>query len=258
MKFSRIASALAASLALAAISPALRAAELTVFAAASLTNALQEIAPAYEKASGDTLRFNFGASGALARQIREGAPADLFFSADQLRADQLEKAGMLLAGARRAVLANTLVLVVNAEAPAPVGSFADLAGEDVARIAVGEPKTVPAGSYAKTYLESQKLWTVVVGKTVPLDNVRAVLAAVETGNADAGVVYRTDALTSERVKIVAEVPLSAGLDITYPAAVVKDSDQPAAARALLDYLAGAEAGAVFARHGFLPAAPPAP
>lgn len=242
---------LVAGLALAA---AAHAAELTVFAAASLTNALREIAPAYEKASGDRLRFNFGASGALSRQIREGAPADLFFSADQLRADQLEKAGLLLAGTRRAVLANTLVLVVNAETPAPVNAFADLAKTDVGRIAIGEPRTVPAGSYAKTYLESRELWSAVLEKAVPLDNVRAVLAAVETGNTDAGIVYKTDALVSKRVKIAAEVSLSAGLDITYPAAVLKDSAHPEAARALLAYLAGEEAGAVFARHGFLPAA----
>ena len=239
-----------------------RAAEITVFAAASLANVLKDIAPAYEKSSGDTLRFNFGGSGALARQIAEGAPADLFFSADQLRADQLEKAGLLLAGTRRTVLANTLVLIVSAEVSAPASSFAALADAGVSRVAIGEPKTVPAGAYAKTFLESQKLWPAVAAKSVPLDNVRAVLAAVETGNADAGIVYKTDALISPKVKIVVEVPLSAGLDITYPAAVVKDSAHPDSARALLAYLAGAEAGAVFARHGFLPApsnpAAPAP
>ncbi|MFH1499946.1 MAG: molybdate ABC transporter substrate-binding protein, partial [Verrucomicrobiota bacterium] len=121
------------------------AAELTVFAAASLTNALREIAPLHERATGDTLRFNVGASGTLARQIAEGAPADVFFSADQLRADQLEKAGLLLPGTRRTLLANTLVLIVNREHPAPIVTAADLANAAVRRVAIGAPRTVPAG-----------------------------------------------------------------------------------------------------------------
>lgn len=227
------------------------AAEITVFAAASLTNALKEIAAAYETSSGDTIRFNFGSSGALARQIQEGAPADAFLSADQLRADQLEKAGLLLDGTRRTLLANTLVLVVNKDAPADVKGFDDLPGKAVRRLAIGEPRTVPAGTYAKQWLQDKKLWAAVIDKCVPLDNVRAVLAAVETGNADAGLVYKTDALISTKVTIVAEVPLSDGLDITYPAAVLKDARQPVAAKAFLDHLGTPEAMAVFARYGFL-------
>lgn len=237
-----------AGLALALAAPA---AEITVFAAASLTNALKEIAPIYERSSGDTVRFNFGSSGALARQIKEGAPADVFLSADQLRADQLEKAGLLLPGTRRTLLANTLVLVVNLEAPANVKGFDDLTGKAVRRLAIGEPKTVPAGTYAKKWLQDHKLWFGVIDKCVPLDNVRTVLAAVETGNADAGLVYKTDALISKKVTIVAEVPLSDGLDITYPAAVVKDARQPEAAKAFLDHLGTPDALAVFARYGFL-------
>lgn len=227
------------------------AAEITVFAAASLTNALNELAPAYAAATGDTLRFNYGSSGALARQIKEGAPADVFVSADQLRADQLEKAGLLLPGTRRTILANTLVLVVNKEAPGPAKSFADLTKKSVGRIAIGEPKTVPAGTYAKQWLESKKLWSGVIDKCVPLDNVRTVLAAVETGNVDAGIVYKTDALISKKVTIIAEVPLTDGLDITYPAAVVKDSAKPDSAKALVEFLSGPKAMEVFARYGFL-------
>ncbi len=227
------------------------AAEITVFAAASLTNALGEIGPAYKAATGDTVRFNFGSSGALARQIKEGAPADAFLSADQLRADQLEKAGLLLPGTRRTLLANTLVLIVNQDAPAAVKGFADLPGKAVRRLAIGEPKTVPAGTYAKKWLQSHNLWSGVIDKCVPLDNVRSVLAAVETGNADAGLVYKTDALISKKVTVIAEVPLSDGLDITYPAAVVKDSRQPEAAKAFLDYLAGSKSRETFARYGFL-------
>lgn len=236
----------------------LQAAEISVFAAASLTNALKEIAPHYEQTSGDTVRFNFGGSGTLARQIQSGAPADVFLSADQLRADQLDKAGLLLPGTRRTLLANTLVLIVNQDAPADVKGFTDLPGKAVRRVAIGEPRTVPAGTYAKRWLDSQKLWTAVADKCVPLDNVRSVLAAVETGNADAGLVYKTDALISKKVTIVAEVPLSDGLDITYPAAVVKDAAHPAQARAFLEFLAGEPAQTIFLRYGFLSPTPAAP
>jgi molybdate transport system substrate-binding protein len=239
------------ALAAACLALTATAAEITVFAAASLTNALKEIAPLYETASGDTVRFNFGSSGALARQIKEGAPADAFLSADQLRADQLEKAGLLLPGTRRTLLANTLVLIVNKDTPAEVKSFADLTGKAVRRLAIGEPKTVPAGTYAKKWLQSHNLWSGVIDKCVPLDNVRSVLAAVETGNADAGLVYKTDALISKHVTVIAEVPLSDGLNITYPAAVVKDSRQPEAAKAFLDYLAGPKSRETFALYGFL-------
>ncbi len=227
------------------------AAEITVFAAASLTNALRELAATYETSSGDTVRFNFGSSGALARQIKEGAPADAFLSADQLRADQLEQAGLLLDGTRRTLLANTLVLVVNKDDPTAVKGFDDLTGKAVRRLAIGEPKTVPAGTYAKQWLQDKKLWSGVIDKCVPLDNVRSVLAAVETGNADAGLVYKTDALISKKVIVVAEVPLSDGLDITYPVAVVKDARQPTAAKTFLDYLGTAGAMEVFTRYGFL-------
>jgi molybdate transport system substrate-binding protein len=133
----------------ALLAVAASAAELTVFAAASLSDALKEIAPAYTKATGDTLRFNFGASGTLARQIKEGAPADLIVSADELRVDQLEKAGLLLPETRRTILANQLVVIVAAENGAPVATVADLTKPGVRRIAIGEPATVPVGTYTK-------------------------------------------------------------------------------------------------------------
>jgi len=231
------------------------AVELTVFAAASLSDALKELAPRYTAVSGDTLRFNFAASGTLTRQIREGAPADIIFSADELRVDQLEKAGLLRSGTRRTVLANSLVLVVNATEPSPITTPQDLTGPNVHRLAIGDPATVPAGSYAKAYFEKLSLWTQLQTKIVALDNVRAVLAAVEAGNADAGIVYKTDALFSKKVKIAYEVPLADGPKIAYPAAVIKDSKQPEAARSLVAFFASAGAQAVFAKYGFLP--PPA-
>ena len=227
-------------------------AEVTVYAAASLTDAFKEIAPLYAKASGDTLRFNFGASGALVRQIKEGAPADVIFSADELRVDQLDKAGLLLPGTRRTLLANTLVVVVAADAGVPVRTLDDLAKADVRRIAIGEPATVPVGTYTKEYLQKTGDWHKLVDKMIPLDTVRSALSAVESGNADAGFVYKTDALISKKVKIVIEVPLTEGPKITYPAAVLKDAKQPEAAKALVDFLAGADAQKVFAKFGFLP------
>lgn len=228
------------------------AAELTVFAAASLSDALGEIAPLYARTTGHALRFNFGASGLLARQIQEGAPADVFFSADEPRMDRLEKAGLLLPGTRRTLLANTLVVVVATDGNVSIGLLQDLAGAGVRRIAIGEPATVPVGTYARQYLQKMNLWQPLLDKLVPLDNVRATLAVVESGNADAGFVYRTDALISKKVRIAVEVPLADGPKITYPGAVIKSTQQPAAARALVEYLASPAAQAVFAKYGFLP------
>lgn len=227
------------------------AADLTVFAAASLSDAFKEIAPIYAQASGDRLRFNFGASGALTRQIREGAPADVIFSADELRVDQLENGGLLLAGTRRTLLANTIVLVVASDNTA-IATLADLPKPAVRRVVFGDPATVPVGTYSKEYLGKLGLWEPLQSKTVFVDNVRAVLAAVEAGNADAGIVYKTDALISKKVKIAYEVPLAEGPSITYPAAVIKDSRNPDAAKKLVEWLAGPEAQAVFAKYGFLP------
>lgn len=228
------------------------AAEVTVFAAASLSDVFKEIAPQFTAATGHTLRFNFGASGALVRQIKEGAPADVIFSADELRVDQLEKAGLLLPGTRRTLLANTLVVIVTAEGGAAVKVVADLSKADVRRIAIGEPATVPVGTYTKEYLQKTGDWKKLIDKCVPLDTVRAALAAVESGNAEAGFVYKTDALISKKVKIALEIPVADGPRITYPVAVLKDAKQVEAAQVLVEFLAGVEAQKVFARFGFLP------
>jgi molybdate transport system substrate-binding protein len=165
------------------------AAELTVHAAASLTEAMQEIGAAYEKQSGDKLQFNFGASSMLARQIEEGAPADLFFSADEAKMDALEKKDLLLPGTRRSLLSNLLVIVVPADASAAPKSAADLAKPEFKKLALAEPQTVPAGIYAREYLQKIGLWDAVKEKVVPTENVRAALAAVESANVDAGIVY---------------------------------------------------------------------
>jgi molybdate transport system substrate-binding protein len=226
-----------------------RAAELRVFAAASLSDALKEIAPEYEKRTGDRLVLNLGASSTLARQIQEGAPADLFLSADEEKMNGLEKRKLLLPGTRRSVLSNTLVVVVPVDSNLRISGPADLAA--VRAIALAEPQTVPAGLYAKQYLKSKGLWSKVIDRVIPTENVRAALAAVESGNVDAGIVYRTDARISKRVKIVYEVPKAESPRISYPFAVLAASGRKEAARKLLDYLHSPSALAVFRKHGFL-------
>ena len=227
------------------------AATLHVSAAASLTDALQELAPVYEKHSGDTLLFNFGASSLLARQIQEGAPADLFISADELKMDQLQQRRLIVAATRRSILSNTLAIIVPRDSRVKIASPGDLAGDNVRNLALAEPQTVPAGIYAKEYLRKLRLWSKIVGKVVPCDNVRGALAAVESGNAEAGIVYKTDALLSKLVRIAYEVPVSVGPEISYPAAIVADSKQQAAARRLLDFLESPPAQDVFRKYGFL-------
>ena len=232
-------------------SGAARAAELTVFAAASLTDALAEVARAYEATTGDRVRFNFGASSTLARQIREGAPADVFVSADEAKMDEVAARNLLVPETRRVLLANTLVLVVPNEGRVAVTRPADLVGPAVRRVALAEPATVPAGIYARAYLEQVGLWPAVAPKVIPAANVRAALAAIEAGNVDAGFVYKTDAARSTRVRVAYEVPTEEGPRIVYPVAVLRDARAPDAARRWVAYLASAEASAVFTAHGFL-------
>jgi molybdate transport system substrate-binding protein len=233
------------------LSAKLFAAELTVHAAASLTDAMKEIATSYEKQSGDKLQFNFGASSLLARQIEEGAPADLFLSADEAKMDGLEKKGLLLAGTRRSLLSNSLVIVVINDATLVPKSASDLMKPEYKKLALAQPDSVPAGIYAREYLQKLELWEKLNDKVVPTENVRAALAAVESGNVEAGFVYKTDSLISKKVKIAVEVPIAEGPKISYPIAVVKASKEPERARKLEEYLEGPEARKVFEKFGFI-------
>lgn len=230
--------------------------EIQMFAAASLTDALQEIAVAYEAKTGDKVLLNLSASSTLARQIQEGAPADLFFSADEAKMDALAKKGLILQGTRRSLLFNTLVVVVPADSHLKIGSVQDLAASRVRALALAEPQSVPAGIYAKEYLRSVKLWSKVIDKVIPTENVRAALAAVEAGNVEAGIVYKTDAQISKKVKIAFEVPAAEGPKISYPLAVMAESTKQAAARKLLAYLESPAALDVFRRYGFLTVSSP--
>lgn len=238
------------SIILAVSLPQGRAADLTVHAAASLTDVMRELAPLYEKSSGDKLAFNFGASSALARQIQEGAPADVFFSADEAKMDALENAGLLLPGTRENLLGNTLVIVVPSDSTLKVDSAAALAKPEIKKVAIAEPNSVPAGVYSKEYLTRLGLWDQVLPKVVPTESVRAALAAVESGNVEAGTVYKTDAQISKKVKIAFEVPVGEGPKIIYPAAALKDSKNPAQAKKLLSFLNSTEARAAFKKYGF--------
>lgn len=228
-----------------------QAAQLNVFAAASLSDALKEIGTAYEKDTGVKVAFNFGASSLLARQIEEGAPADLFFSADEAKMDGLENKGLVLPHTRKSKLSNALVIVVAADSKLAVESAGDLAKPVVTRVALAEPKTVPAGIYARTYLERVHLWDAVAPKVVPTDNVRGALAAVESGNVEAGMVYKTDAAMSKKVRVAYEVPAKDTPKISYPLAVLRESKQADAARAFLKYLDSDVAARVFKRFGFV-------
>jgi molybdate transport system substrate-binding protein len=225
--------------------------EVMVFAAASLADVLKEIAGRYEKKAGDKVVFNFGASSMLARQIEEGAPADIFFSADEAKMDGLEKKGLIRKETRKSRLSNSLVIVVAGDSGLKIPSAKYLVNAKVKRLALAETRTVPAGIYAKEYLQKQNLWHALESKVIPTENVRAALAAVEAGNVDAGIVYKTDARISKKVRIAYEIPVGEGPVISYAMAMVKDAKQPKAAGAFLDYLAGAEAGIIFEKHGFL-------
>jgi molybdate transport system substrate-binding protein len=247
--------ALAASVLLTLASPAAaRADEVMVFAAASLTDALEEIGRTFEaKAGGTRVTFNFGASSDLARQIRAGARADVFFSADSARMDELAAAGLVRRSDRADVLSNSLAVVVPSDSTLRLAGPSDL--RSVRRIALADPQAVPAGIYARQYLEQAGLWAALADRVVPLLDVRAALAAVERGEADAGIVYHTDAAGSRRAKVAFEVPREAGPRIVYPMAVLAESAKPAA-RSFAAFLLCAQARAVFERYGFTVIAPP--
>lgn len=224
--------------------------EVTVYAAVSLSDALAEIARTYEARSGDRVVFSFGASNILARQIEEGGRADLFLSADERTMDTLEERGLLLAGTRTSLLSNSLAIVVRGGARIRLESPRDLLGESVRRIALAEPRSVPAGIYASEYLRREGLWDRVSSKVLPAENVRAALAAVESGSAEAAIVYRTDALLSKKVRVAYDVPQAAGPRISYVVAVLKESRRGEAAQRFLAALRSPEALGVFARYGF--------
>jgi molybdate transport system substrate-binding protein len=236
--------------AIAISAAAVRADTVTVFAAASLTDSLKLAAQRYEEQSHDKIEFNFAASSLLARQIEEGAPADIFFSADALWMDELEKKGFIARETRKDRLSNSLVIIVPKDSPLRIASPRDLLQARFGRLALADPKVVPAGIYAREYLRKQNLWSALEPKVIPTANVRAALAAVASGNVDAGIVYKTDAAISKRVTVAYEIPVRDGPEIIYPVAAVQGPAK-AAAKKFLDYLNSPAGGQVFAGFGFI-------
>jgi molybdate transport system substrate-binding protein len=222
---------------------------LIVSAAASLTDAIQEIEAGYGHDHPNVeLRNNFGSSGTLAGQIEEGAPVDVFLSAASKPMDDLEARGLIVAGSRRDLLRNSLVLIV--PRGSHLGGFKELEDASVRTIALGDPESVPAGRYGKETLVALHLMDSVQRKLVLAKDVRQVLAYVETGNADAGLVYATDAAISSNVRVAATAPESSHDPIVYPAAAVASGHHEAAAREFVEYLESAAAKAAFEKRGF--------
>ena len=226
---------------------------LTVSAAVSLTEALSEISVAYEAAGGVPVRFNFAASNVLARQIVNGAPADVFVSADAVQMDVAERAGAVDTATRVNIIGNRLAVLVRAGLPVAVRGPRDLAQPDIRRISLGNPDAVPAGVYAREFLRAAGVWESIERKVVPVSSVRAALAAVETGSADAAIVYETDTLQAHSAQ-VAFVASAAGPDIVYPAAVVSRTRRRQDSLRFIAYLQSAAAVRVFRRYRFHPIA----
>ena len=237
---------------LLAAPPSRQASPLVVSAAISLTDAFRDIERAYTAAGGGPVRFNFAGSNVLARQIVNGAPADVFISADAVQMDYAQRAGAIDPPTRRNVVANRLAVIVPHDARVPIGTPRDLASPAVRRIAIGDPAAVPAGQYARQYLEHAGLWTAVQSKLLPLANVRAAVAAAQSGGVDAAIVYESDAVASNRVVLAYVVPDAETPRIVYPGAIVARSANRAAAERFLAFLHSAPAREIFERYRFRP------
>jgi molybdate transport system substrate-binding protein len=224
-------------------------AEIKVQAAASLADVLKEIGSYYEKQSRDKMSFNFGASNLLARQIKNGAEADLFISADEATMDDLEKEGLVLKDTRKNLLSNRLAIVVSNNSEIKISEAKDLIRSEVKKIAIAEPQTVPAGIYAKAYLQKLNLWEQVLHKIVPTENVRGALAAVESENVEAAIVYCTDARISRKVKIAKEVSEEEGPKISYPIALLRNGKEIEAGKKFYSILFSSKN--VFEKYGFI-------
>ncbi len=225
--------------------------EITVSAAISLKNAFEEIGKLHQSKGGPRVLFNFGASGDLARQIEGGAPVDVFASAAQKDMDGLDGKGLILQGTRSNFVANSVVLIVPAGAKTAPASFEGLAAEGIRRIAVGNPKTVPAGKYAEEVLTYYKLLPSIKEKLIFTGNVRQALDYTARGEVDAGIVYSTDAMTrTKEVRIAATAPEKSHKPVIYPIAVVKGTRNEAAAKAFMTFVQSPGGRKILAKYGF--------
>lgn len=237
-------------LAAAVLSFAARAGDITVSAAASLTNALKDIAPRFEAAHpGTRVQLNFGASGALLAQIAKGAPVDVFVSADQETMDQAQSQGLVRSSQRRDVVSNTLVAIVPGGVAKAPATLADVAGSGVARVAIGLPASVPVGRYTQAALEAAGLWVAIEPKMIGAHNVRQALDYVARGEVDVGFVYATDAaVMADKVRVA--FPVATTRPILYPVATLAAAPNAAEGANFVDFLFTPAAQAVLARYGF--------
>lgn len=227
---------------------------LTVSAAISLSDAFNAASQTFSAKNPNVhVRFNYGASGTLQQQIEQGSPVDVFVSAGEKQMKSLGSKGLLLDDTVKPLVNNTLVLVVPTNRPGTLSSFSQLTDPKVLKIAMGNPKTVPAGQYGKEVLENLKLYQTVQNKLVLAEDVRAALTLVATGNADAGLVYKTDAMSNSGVKVVTEAPAGSSTPVVYPIAVIKASAHQEAARQWEDFLLSADGKEILAKYGFTPA-----
>lgn len=226
-------------------------AELLVSAAASMTDVLGELKEVYEaKEKNVILTYTFGSSGALQAQIEEGAPVDIFISAAQKQMTVLEEGGLLVEGTKKTLLQNKVVLIVPSNSDLGLTSFEDMTKDEVKKIGLGEPAGVPVGQYTEEILKNLNILDEVNAKTVFGSDVRTVLTWVENGEVDCGVVYATDAASTDKVKVITEAPEGSHKEVTYPVAVIKDSKNIEASKAFLDFLTTDEAKKIFEKHGF--------
>jgi molybdate transport system substrate-binding protein len=226
--------------------------EILISAAISLKDAFQEIGAIFEMQTGMRVRYNLGASGLLQKQIEAGAPVDVFASAGDKQMDELQTKGLIIPGTRRNLAGNALVLVIPTSSKIPIRSFADLARPDVTRAAIGNPKTVPAGQYARETLENLNVWDKLQPRLVLAENVRQVLDYVERGEVDAGIVYASDMDEAHGKAIVAaNAPKGSHSPILYPVAVVKDAENINGAQRFIDLALSSAGQVVLKKHGFL-------
>ena len=226
-------------------------AEILVSAAASLTDALEDLKGAFEEAhEGVTVTYNFGSSGKLATNIENGAPSDVFLSASAKDMDDMEDKELIVDESRKDFTANALVLIAHKDSDSQISSFEDIDPAAIDHFAVGEPESVPVGRYTKETFENLELWEPLQDKLVLGSDVRQVLTHVEMGNADYGVVYSSDAFISDDVKVLAEADADLHAPIVYPGAVVAESKHPEAAQQFLDYLMGDEGKETLQKFGF--------
>lgn len=226
--------------------------EITVFAAASLSNALQDVADTFTRKTGTQAKLSFASSSTLAKQIQSGAGAQLFLSADEAWMNYLEQANLIASDTRRSLLGNGLVLVIPADKTLSVEISNDTAWLKQlpeGRIATGDPEHVPVGKYARQALENLGAWEAVGPRLARADNVRNALVLVERGEAAAGIVYSTDAAASKNVKVATAIPESSHDPISYPVALMKDQDK-GEARVFYDFLLTPEARVIFEKYGF--------